>query len=844
MVLPDFEIHLGGGVYIDSAGNLRVGAQPPSTVPVYSPPFELPIDPGKLKDSVSSIEKALKGFTTDPDVRAKFERFGYADKILDVLCGVAAIASVIAPVVSVLAFAASVLKMLGFFKAGPSPFEASVEQSLATLKSGNRFIFSEVSELDITKAKSRLHSAWTSVDGYYGPLRNGNLSLEQAQQMFQDMKDIVLNILGDVEFLCSQNVWKTMFDRESYGLWAYHQVQMKTMPRSDHSDFVQAYFPPDETPAFDHRMMLPIVLFAANTYLACLRGTHPEFRTIGNYRTKLIALADQIDELAESMRNFGLGRLIYRPEDFQTISAGDVNYVKLFDQWIPLGIKPSCAAWPIGALDLRYHDNAFFYAFLSELSVAEVRGWPHETKKAGVEFRWIPPAQLAPAQEFDGQPGLPPSTFTILNPADCAAAANAQSEKDYADLLVTSGYLQLLRIAALVRNEATEPLVSQTVSLRRLSTYRDPQASEEIEVSSGGSGWVQVTKSPARHEPQRFAARAQVSTQPLKRPFPVQYEIYLRTLNQGGGEETSSDLGYSDYCRPYYVPEKRPSGSGGEWTDNVLEIQTVDGVMLDEHLIAHGSSSFNHDDVRQEIELRVDSFDWWIPVASRLGLLDHPANLAGALSEVNWFPTVGGGAGSTNGGTSGPGSSGDRTSAPTGIPATQMDMTGLVVEQGLNFGSFAFVGWKSGNKTWDGERRDPKRLTAKIKYELTWQGDALHVQIETRPEDRNFTLFLVIEELLPSTGKKLHTAIPIPVNGSLTYVPEDFFRREAEAVAQGAQAIARFYKRRLVEEQDIGPFPDPAFRTITPSDLLSRQKVTNISQHLQDIGVNLDELQG
>lgn len=53
-----------------------------------------------------------------------------------------------------------------------------------------------------------------------------------------------------------------------------------------------------------------------------------------------------------------------------------------------------------------------------------------------MDFRWTPPARLrrGDVEPVDGQ------TYIITNPDECAEAANAQSEKDYADLLAQSGY--------------------------------------------------------------------------------------------------------------------------------------------------------------------------------------------------------------------------------------------------------------------------------------------------------------------------------------------------------------------------------------------------------------------
>jgi hypothetical protein len=78
-----FAIHLTGNLYLDSKGNLIQGA--PANTPVYNPPFQLPVEPSKVKDALDGVKKALKDVNKDPDVIAKFEDFGLPLKILDIL---------------------------------------------------------------------------------------------------------------------------------------------------------------------------------------------------------------------------------------------------------------------------------------------------------------------------------------------------------------------------------------------------------------------------------------------------------------------------------------------------------------------------------------------------------------------------------------------------------------------------------------------------------------------------------------------------------------------------------------------------------------------------------------
>src|SRR5262245_7219347 len=108
-----FAIHLAGNLYLDSKGNLIQGA--PQDVPVYSPPFQLPVEPSKVKDALDGVKKALKDINKDPDIIKKFDDFGLPLKILDLLSSVGKIAGMVAPVFMVASFVVDALKLFGLF---------------------------------------------------------------------------------------------------------------------------------------------------------------------------------------------------------------------------------------------------------------------------------------------------------------------------------------------------------------------------------------------------------------------------------------------------------------------------------------------------------------------------------------------------------------------------------------------------------------------------------------------------------------------------------------------------------------------------------------------------------
>jgi hypothetical protein len=127
--------------------------------------------------------------------------------------------------------------------------------------------------------------------------------------------------------------------------------------------------------------------------------------------------------------------------------------------------------------------------------------------------------------------------------------------------------------------------------------------------------------------------------------------------------------------------------------------------------------------------------------------------------------------------------------------------------------------WHDGSQDWDGEHRDPEEANVTIEYSLDWTADRLHVSLKAEPVDRNYVVYVVVEEKMPGSGKVMHTAVPIPVNGQLTYVPQAFFDEEQEAIQKARKAAAEFV-RKYSESVEVGPL-DPIIGWARPGDLAS-----------------------
>jgi hypothetical protein len=106
-----------------------------------------------------------------------------------------------------------------------------------------------------------------------------------------------------------------------------------------------------------------------------------------------------------------------------------------------------------------------------------------------------------------------------------------------------------------------------------------------------------------------------------------------------------------------------------------------------------------------------------------------------------------------------------------------------------------------------------------VTYALEWKADRLHISLDNRPEDRNYIVFLVVEETFSASGTVLHTALPVPMNGQLTYVPQRFFDDEQAAIEKASRIVLDV----PTEHPEIAPVPpeDPFWQSIQPEDLLS-----------------------
>ncbi len=734
----------------------------PRRAPVYKPPFALPIEPSKIKPAVEAVQKALKDINQKGPALDIFKRLGFDTKVLDLLAGVAAIASVAVPVLAVASVAVEALKMFGVLKEGPSPLEKLVTARFDELERNVDALKVLIQVKDLRDHRVSVETFVADVSAYVRQSPTSSaLTPDQLEADRTRLLSSHSHHATDVGILLAVDTWLATFDRRANNLvWPN---TLHTLPFAPGTQPEPAPWPEENGFVFDHRLMVPMAAWAATSYLTCIRGIIPEYRSTGDFRDSLRDYADDLDDLAQRMRRECLGITHYTADDFRraAITPAEIDWVPAadsdvvpFPHEVPV-LKKTCSQFPVGAQDLRYHDNVFYGDFVNELFQAEFVGRPAATKKGGMDLRWIPPNADLIAGAF--------GNFAIGNPEECAAAANAQAERDYAELLSSSGYTQLVHLAAVLRNEMSEPTSSETVDVTARSILRDAGLQQDSRITSNWKLAGRPITAKVLLEPQDVRAELTLTTQPPNRARPFHYEIKLRTLASLGSRGSYDERQYGDFWRASYKPDPQH--------ERCLVVETWQAHLgLGEATLASGPTPRSLHRDEGTLSIAAHTFDWWIPDHQRV---EQPVHDDFGVDGAFTFETVGSGSDSLS------------------IPRRDVVLFNLG-EQPFTTDELR-IPWKNGESGWGGERRDGAAAVVTLGYSFTWSGEGFELRLTNTPSDRNYVVFLVVEETL-SSGTVLHTATPIPINGQLTYVPQTFFDQEHRAIAEKGKQIADFYK--------------------------------------------------
>jgi hypothetical protein len=118
------------------------------------------------------------------------------------------------------------------------------------------------------------------------------------------------------------------------------------------------------------------------------------------------------------------------------------------------------------------------------------------------------------------------------------------------------------------------------------------------------------------------------------------------------------------------------------------------------------------------------------------------------------------------------------------------------------------IGWIDAVEPATAQHREAAKNLIHLEYQLRWEADQMTVTLRNQPADRNYVVYVVVEETLGS-GNVLHTAQRIPVIGQLTYVPQLFFDQEQAAIDLLNKTMRDFARRYAISVGGVSGPPQP-----------------------------------
>lgn len=797
----EFALHLGQGWYVDVDG--RFHSEPVTAAATYEQPGGLPFDAKAVKDAFNDVKGVLPD-TDDPKSVAKFRDMGLPEETIKFLGAIGVAAGAAGTAMGIVAFLFAAAKFVGLFTDGDDALMKKVDAVFKELRAFSRSQGNEVRDKMIAEVISELTVALNSVKSYIDELKAYvNDDATQLELRRQELRAMETRAATTALRATSPLSWTRAFDVAEYtGSWfwlnGWLQVQPEAGPQMPY------LLPPQADARQDSRIMVPVALYAAQSYLMTIRGITPEFRTTGEFRDNLASLANNLSALAANMRLQSLAKIIYKPEDFIYVPAefpvGDANKIT------------SMTHYTVGAVDLCSDTDAFVRTPpFSDQQWQDAWAGRGTLRRGQMEFYWLP--------------SQTPYTYPVKgyeHPEAAVAEANAIAEQRYVELLLRSGYLQLSHQAALLRHLSTEPRKSETVTgeagyaLKELGARDVTAKSEQIPFAG-------VIESPAKLQRRSWSARTRVGTQPLGHQRMVDYRILLRSV-------PALDLGkYSeapDYDRVYSATyENDPTRPGYKRLKVNFSVDDV----IDEVELFRGKSPQDLKHSKGKSSLRVTSFDWYVREHSALSGV--PSALIDAVRQsIDASDDAQPGHGSGFHAEPAPGPS---TKAP-GPVMTSVIHNRATVEVADAFDSVAWLASPSVR----GERRHLRDEQVTVAWSFEWLEDRLRVVVDGSADDRNYVLHLVVEEQLIS-GQKLHTAFPLTMNNQITLVPQDFLDREQAAwdfAAKTVDFVSHHYAKsashirgKQLEVQ------------VDPTALLSRPGIAELAETYERIAPELVE---
>lgn len=775
-----FAVHLGGGAYLDASGKVVFGA--PTGAQIYQAPGGFRLDAKKLQDTFKDLSNILPHSEED---KKKWMEWGVPTKVVNFLSKIAGVAGIVGTAVATYMWTIGVLMTIMDLMNADDGMSPELGIALTGIKS-------QLQGLEQIQRADKMIEMHAEFDGRIDRVLPLLVQLKVAKpsgatraQIFADMQTIVDELAVPLSRLRDQE-WATTYDTDAYKGRAFAS-HLLVFERSDGTLAPVPMQSPNVT-VFDYRLGVPMLLYGATTFTALIQIAMPWFRSAGMYAGRLRKTADAIDRFVLRMQDESISRTEYTPT---TVQQQDIW--PLFEiPTIGAGAGWHPGTYAVGAFDLvRYNDAFLWERYLAQFQAGEDTG-----PRGLFNYRWYRP----------GAPLYDPGH----NLYDIAAAANEQARQDYANLQVATGMLRLISTAAWLRFLSTPPDRSQTVSGSAGDSriFRDEAPTTAKSPSISPVGVIEHAATLKRYDARN---RVRITTQEPGYVPAFRYRIVLRTTHSAfanGGWRNHSYVG--DIWRADYEPTQ------GDPHCKRLRTELRQNSILSEVVLYEGPSPAQTVTRNGRATLRATTFDWYVPVVSPWS----PYTDVGTKKLAAQFAS--GGGQKTMLGTGGVSIHlmGDEAMAP---PAPMQVMGGpaplvaTTAEEYLDLGDLITLYDASLDKA---ERRHVQIEDVVVAWQLTWIADKLEVRLFGRPEDRPFQAHVVVEETVYSGEtapdnigeiladqqllEQLHTPFVAEIVNQLVFVPEEFFRKEREAIVESAK-MWREFRRRYVERAPIGP---------------------------------------
>jgi hypothetical protein len=784
----EFVVHLGGGLYLDAAGNITTGPQTPRTQ-VYSAPGGIKLDTGKISSTLKDIADALEKDATKKAITDFANKLGASPGLLKFALDAAAAGATVASFASV-AFAALgvMLALLSALSSddGISPQLAAVLQAI---RDEIKAVDDHLTANTMIDIRSGLDTPMHTIAGSLQDVVVQNLRGRPRAQAISAIEADVKSALQPLLVLFYQD-WSTLFYQDQYKeVFGHLSTTLCTLDPTGKP--VPLSSQPNTVRRFDYRLGVAMFTYASVVYPALVAAGRPWFRSAGSHAHDLRSFADAIDKLVARMYAESFAHTVYDGNSLFGYE-GEIPFFVPYSFGGPAQVdrRPSSNEYCVGAVDLaRYTDAWFFDTFGSQLADPG-----YDTGHRGaLDYRWPRGAPLPP--DYDAR----------------AQLANEQSARDLANLQVASGMVHLIAAGARMRFLSTPPMQSETV---RNGQTVATQAFDSEEPATASSPWIfptGVIESPATLKRFSAGARASVDTQEPGFSFAFNYRVKLVAVRSQLSREGWRNAGYVDNVwRPWYVP------ATGDPRNQRLQVDIYPGALHGPGVTLYrpgghgdgGPSPLERYDDGGTVTMNASTFDWYVPTRTfvyPLGTAEGVAVSAaqntaavlggasgGAMSvhamwpvEVQAFAGRVSAGGSRNGGSAG------------GAQVSN------VIEGATHVGGGVVV-W--GRDHFDAsldhaERRHVREELVTFDWKLQWEDGHLEVQVTGRPHERPYQLWLVIEEdvysgetlpenvgdvvAMPNLRTQIHTAFPLEIVNQTLLVPDSFFKDEADALAKG-----------------------------------------------------------